>query len=70
MEKIVNYIVGGLVVLIVASVLLPIGLNQLHSANTTGWSSSETTIFTIFGVLIMVGILIGIVYAAVKVKGK
>jgi hypothetical protein len=66
MEKIVNYIVGGLVVLIVAAVLLPIGLTQIHSVNTSGWTTTEVTIFSIFGVLILVGILIGIVYAAMK----
>lgn len=68
MENLVKYIVGGLVVLVLVSVLTPIGLNAIHSTNTTGWSSSETTIFGILGVLVLVGVLIGVIYMAIKNK--
>lgn len=68
MENLVKYIVGGLVVLVLVSVLTPIGLEAIHATNTTGWSSSETTIFGILGVLVLVGVLIGVIYMAIKNK--
>jgi hypothetical protein len=66
MNEVVNYIVGGLVVLVLVSVLAPIGLNAIHTANTTGFTTAETTIFSILGTLVLVGVLIGIIYMAIK----
>jgi len=68
MDKIVNYIVGALVVLLMAAILLPIGLDFVHSANTTGWSTTEVTIFSTFSVLILVGVIIAIIAMAMKSK--
>lgn len=68
MEKMINYIVGGLVVLVLASVLLPLGLSQLHSANTTGWTNGEITLFGILGVMVLIGCVIGVIFMATKHK--
>ena len=68
MDKMINYIVGGLVVLILASVLLPLGISQIHSANTTGWTSGEVTLFGILGTMVLIGAVVGIIYMATKNK--
>jgi hypothetical protein len=68
MDKIVNYVIGALVVMLLAAVLLPIGLTAMHDANTTGWTSSETTLFSIIGVMILVGVVVGVIYMATKNK--
>jgi hypothetical protein len=69
MEGLIIYIVGALIILVLAAALVPVGLTSIHNANTTGWTSSETAIFGIFGVIVLVGVLVGIVYMALK-KGK
>jgi hypothetical protein len=68
MEKMIQYIVGGLVVLVLAAVLLPLGISQIHSANTTGWSSGEVTLFGILGTMVLIGVVIGIIFMATKHK--
>ena len=59
-------IVSGLVVFILAAALVPTAMYAVKNANTTGWSSSETTVFGTFGILFLVGILMGIIYLFVK----
>jgi hypothetical protein len=66
MDKIIMYVVGALVICVLAGALLPTALTSLHSANTTGWTSGEVAIFGVIGVIILVGIVIGIVYMALK----
>lgn len=68
MEHMVKYIIGALIVLVLVSVLTPIGINMIHNTSTTGWTSSESTVYSILGVLTLVGVLIGIVYMAIKAK--
>lgn len=68
MNDVIMYIVGGLVVMIVASALVPTALTAFHGANTTGWTTSEIAIFSVLGVLFVVGLLIGIVYMALRKK--
>ena len=48
-------------VIMVASVLIP----QVHGANTTGWSTAETTMWAV----VSLGAIIGIVYGAFAIFG-
>jgi hypothetical protein len=45
------------------AMLTPIGMEQLVGANTTGWNTAVTTIFT---VLLPILYLVGIAYAFIK----
>jgi hypothetical protein len=68
MEKMVNYIVGALVVLVLGAVLLPLGINQMHAANTSGWTSGEITLFSIISIMVLIGVVVGVIYMATKNK--
>ena len=49
---------------LVAAITIPIGMNEIYSANTTGWNAAVITIFTIlFPILFIVAI-------ALKTFGK
>lgn len=68
MNSVIMYVVGGLVVMVIAAALVPTALQQFHNANTTGFTSGELAIFNILGVIMMIGLLIGLVYMAIKKK--
>jgi len=43
----------------VAAIVIPIGIGEIYSANTTGWNTAVTTIFTVlFPILFVVAIAI------------
>jgi hypothetical protein len=46
----------------VAAILLPIALTQLYGVNTSGWSSTDTTLFGLIGTVGVLAIIVGIVY--------
>jgi hypothetical protein len=69
MKNVVMYIVGALVVMIVAASIIPTALQAFHNANTTGFTSGELAIYSVFGILVLVGVLVGIVYMAIGKKG-
>ena len=48
---------GMAVAFLVAAITMPIGLNEIYAANTTGWDAAVITIFTIlFPILFVVAI--------------
>lgn len=54
----------GLVILVVlvTSVMLP----TLKNTNTTGWTSQETQIWNILGLMIILGVLVFVVYSFIS----
>lgn len=68
-NALIGYIVGALVVLLVASAILPTALTAFHDTNTTGWSSGETSLYSVVGILVLVGVVIGIISMAIKKNG-
>lgn len=57
-----NVVLSAVGFLLVA-ILTPIGMDQLVSANTTGWQASVTTIFT---VVLPIIYIVGIAYGFIK----
>lgn len=55
--SIVTLVVG----LIVISVLLPVGLQNLANMNTTGLDSNVVTLLSLIGVFVAIGILIAFI---------
>lgn len=52
----VNNAIVLAVAFLVAAIAMPIGIGQIYSANTTGWNTAVTTIFTIlFPILGVIG---------------
>ena len=42
------------VAVLIGAVTLPIGISQIYNANTTGWNSAVTTVFTVLFPLLAV----------------
>ena len=57
-----------IVVLLVALVLIPLGLQQLAQANTTGLSAATVTAIGAIGVIVVASIVIAILNFAMKGK--
>lgn len=57
-----------IVVLLVALVLIPLGLQQLAQANTTGLSAATVTAIGAIGVIVVASIVIAILNFAMKSK--
>lgn len=66
MNEVIMYIVGALVVMVVAAALIPTALQSFHGANTSTFTAGELAIFNTLGILLLVGVVIGIVYMALK----
>lgn len=56
------------VLLLVGGILLPIGLNQWFTANTTGWDATAILIWPMVAVLGIVALAIGSIQALRKVS--
>lgn len=57
----VGIVVSLLIVSVLAGELLPVAISAFNDANTTGWGSTETTLFglmPIFVVLLLLGVFI------------
>jgi len=51
-------IIASIAVFLIA-IVMPIGLSQIYSANTTGWDPAVKTIFTVlFPVLSIIGLVL------------
>jgi len=62
-KNIMSLVVGITISLILIAILLPIGLDQIASVNTTAWDSSVATLITI-----VVPIIAGIAAALLFTK--
>jgi uncharacterized membrane protein YsdA (DUF1294 family) len=53
--------IGGIVnISIGAIVLQAVYLSTIHSANQTGWSSSEVSLWSVLGLAGVIGLLVGV----------
>lgn len=46
---------------ILAGALVPVGLTMLSTANTSGWTSTQTTMWGIVGLMLMVGVVLAVI---------
>lgn len=46
----------------IAAILFPISLGQLYAANTSGWSSTDKTLFGLVGTVGVLAVIVGLVY--------
>jgi hypothetical protein len=46
---------------ILAGALIPVGLTMLSSANTSGWTDTQTTMWAIVGLMLMVGVVLAVI---------
>lgn len=56
-QKITEIGVGA----ILAGALIPVGLSMLASANTTGWTDTQTLMWGVVGLFLMVGVVLAVI---------
>ena len=49
---------------ILAGALVPVGLTMLAAANTSGWTDTQTIMWGVVGLFLMVGIVLAVIKAA------
>jgi hypothetical protein len=49
---------------ILAGALIPVGLTMLASANTTGWTDTQTIMWGVVGLFLMVGVVLAVIQAS------
>ena len=55
----VGYLVGILVIFIVAAALIPTAMTSFKGANTSAWTTSEIAVWTIIPLFAILGIMLG-----------
>jgi hypothetical protein len=51
-SAVVSLVIG---IILVANVFMP----TFHNANTTGWTSSETSLWNVLGIAVIIGLVVG-----------
>jgi hypothetical protein len=59
-------VVNIFIVILLASILLPIAFSLIFDANTTGWDSTTTTIFGLIPLIGTIALVLVLVYAYVQ----
>lgn len=61
-EQLLTIVIAVVVGLIIVGTLLPVGMDEFYSADTSGWDSAEQSIFDllpVFFILAILGVAIG-----------
>jgi hypothetical protein len=59
-------VVNIFIVILLASILLPIAFSLIFDANTTGWDSTTTTIFGLIPLIGTIALILVLIYAYVQ----
>lgn len=59
MNKMITFLIGALIVGVLASSLAPSILNSFNTTNTTGWTTSQLALYGILGILFVAGLAVG-----------
>lgn len=62
-----SYVIGAVVALLMFSIIFPIAMQEVVTANTTGWQAS---VLTIFGTLVPILAAVGIAIKFISGVGK
>jgi len=57
----INTIIGSVIALVVVGALATVGITSINDANTTGWTTTQITIFGLVATFFVIGLLIAFI---------